>query len=141
MRFLYHGVRAALFRSGRGEIQLDLRLNVKGLSFKGRGGTMARKPVLFIPGFPASELIQTSTDRIIFPPSTGDLLDPQRRQEIVDLLVGPDDPPGDVVAGEPIRDLLGIAKQAQSLYDILRNRYGYTTSSGDNFRPLGWDWR
>ncbi|HEY0512324.1 MAG TPA: hypothetical protein VGH73_10495 [Thermoanaerobaculia bacterium] len=102
---------------------------------------MARKPVLFIPGFPASELIQTSTDRIIFPPSIGDLLDPQRRQEIVDLLVGPDDPPGDVVAGEPIRDLLGIAKQAQSLYDILRNRYGYTTSSGDNFRPLGWDWR
>jgi pimeloyl-ACP methyl ester carboxylesterase len=102
---------------------------------------MARKPVVFIPGFPASELIRKSTGQVIFPPSIPDLLDPQKRQEIVDLLVGPDDPPGDVVAGEPIRDILGIAKQAQSLYDILRNRYGYTTSSGDNFRPLGWDWR
>jgi pimeloyl-ACP methyl ester carboxylesterase len=103
---------------------------------------MARKPVIFIPGFPASELIQTSTDRTIFPPSIPDLLDPRKRQEIVDLLVGPDDPPGDVVAGEPIRDVLGIAKQAQSLYDILRSgTYGYTIPGGDNFRPLGWDWR
>jgi pimeloyl-ACP methyl ester carboxylesterase len=102
---------------------------------------MSRKPVLFIPGFPASELRQVSTGRTIFPPSIPDLLSPQHRQEIVDLLVGPDNPPGNIVAGEPIRDLLGIAKQAQSLYDILRNLYGYTTSSGDNFRPLGWDWR
>ncbi len=102
---------------------------------------MTRKPILFIPGFPSSELRQVSTGRTIFPPSIGDLLTSQGRQQIVDLLVGPDNPPGDIVAGEPIRDLLGIAKQAQSLYDILRNIYGYTTSSGDNFRPLGWDWR
>jgi Lecithin:cholesterol acyltransferase len=100
-----------------------------------------RKPILFIPGFPASELRQVSTGRTIFPPSLGDLFDGDRRQQIVALLVGPDNPQGDIVAGEPIRDLLGIAKQAESLYDILRNLYGYTTSSGDNFRPLGWDWR
>lgn len=103
---------------------------------------MARKPVVFIPGFPASEILQRSKKRRLFPPSLEDLIDPGRRREIVDLLVGPDDPPGDIVAGEPIRDLLGIAKQAQSLYDILRsNRYGYTTEGGDNFRPVGWDWR
>ncbi|MFL6234218.1 MAG: lipase/acyltransferase domain-containing protein [Thermoanaerobaculia bacterium] len=103
---------------------------------------MTRKPVVFIPGYPASELIQRSKRRTVFPPSVGDLLDPRKHQEIVDLLVGPDDPPGDIVAGEPIRDVLGIAKQAQSLYDLLRsNRYGYTIEGGDNFRPVGWDWR
>lgn len=109
---------------------------------------MIPKPVLFIPGFPASELFQRTTSRKIYPPSVGDLLDPQRSQEIVDLLVGPDNPPEDIVAGEPIAELLGepfgdflgIGKQAQSLYDILRT-YNYTTPSGDNFRPLGWDWR
>src|SRR5262249_45433003 len=103
---------------------------------------MARKPILFIPGFPGSELLQQSTGRTIFPPSVGDLLTHQQKKEPLDLLVGPDNPPGDIVAGEPIRDVLGIAKQAQSLYDILRsNRYGYTTEGGDNFRPVGWDWR
>ena len=102
---------------------------------------MARKPVLFIPGFPASELIQTSTGKLVFPPDPFDLLSAARRQEIVDLLVGPDNPPGDIVAGEPIRDVLGIAKQAQSLYDILDRTYGYTIPEGDDFRPLGWDWR
>src|SRR5262249_47689940 len=106
------------------------------------GAGMAKKPVVYIPGFPASELFQRSRNRKIFPPALGDLLDPDKRRELVALLVGPDDPPGDIVAGEPIRDLLGIAKQAQSLYDILRsNRYGYTIHSGDNFRPVGWDWR
>jgi len=103
---------------------------------------MARKPVVFIPGLPASELRQISKNRTFFPPSLGDLLDPEKKKRLIALLVGPDDPPGDIVAGDPIRDVLGIAKQAQSLYDILRsNRYGYTINSGDNFRPVGWDWR
>jgi hypothetical protein len=49
-------------------------------------------------------------------------------------------PADDLVAGEPIRDVLGIAKQAQSLYERLQE-YGYTIGSGDNFRAIGWDWR
>jgi pimeloyl-ACP methyl ester carboxylesterase len=103
---------------------------------------MPRKPVVFIPGYPASELFQKSKNRTIFPPDLGDLLDPQKRSALVALLAGPDNPPGDIVAGPPIRDLLGIAKQAQSLYDILRSsRYGYTIDTGDNFRAAGWDWR
>ncbi len=103
---------------------------------------MARKPVVFIPGYPASEIVQRSTGDTIFPPSPMDLMDPARRAEIVALLSGPDDPPGDLVAGEPIRDVLGIAKQAQSLYDILGSpRYGYAIPHGDDFRPVGWDWR
>jgi pimeloyl-ACP methyl ester carboxylesterase len=103
---------------------------------------MPQKPVIFIPGYPASELVQTSKNRKFFPPNLDDLLDPDKRRQLVALLVGPDNPPGDIVAGEPIRDILGIAKQAQSLYDILRsNRYGYTIHGGTNFRPVGWDWR
>src|SRR6202035_737637 len=102
---------------------------------------MPTKPVIFIPGFPASKLLQTSTNRTIFPPSIGDLLDGDKRRALIALLKGPDNPPGDIVAGEPIRDILGIAKQAQALYDILSGRYGYTIPGGDNFRPVGWDWR
>jgi hypothetical protein len=101
---------------------------------------MAVKPVVFVPGFPASELRQRSTGRLLFPPALSDLLDPARKRELLRLLVGPDDPPGDVVAGEPIRDILGIAKQAQSLYDLLRD-FGYTPLDDDLFRPVGWDWR
>lgn len=44
------------------------------------------------------------------------------------------------MAGEPIRGVLGIAKQAQSLYDVLRE-YGYTAADGSLLAPLGWDWR
>ena len=43
--------------------------------------------------------------------------------------------PGDLVAGPPILDVLGIAKQAQSLYDIL-DKYG-----DSKFEAVGWDWR
>ena len=101
---------------------------------------MARKPVVFVPGFPASELHQRSTGRTLFPPALSDLLDSARKAELLRLLIGPDDPPGDIVAGEPIRDILGIAKQAQSLYDRLRD-FGYTPMGDDLFRPVGWDWR
>lgn len=102
---------------------------------------MPAKPVVFIPGFVASQLIQKSKNRVIFPPSVGDLLDKDKKQRLVRLLSGPDEPPGDIVAGEPIRGILNISKQAESLYDILRT-YGYSTSEPDQFfAPVGWDWR
>jgi hypothetical protein len=98
------------------------------------------KPVVFVPGFPASELRLAATGEVIFPPALGDFLSAARKQRLVRLLTGPDDPPGSVVAGEPIRVVLNIAKQAQTLYDILGG-YGYTTLGGSNFAPVGWDWR
>jgi pimeloyl-ACP methyl ester carboxylesterase len=102
---------------------------------------MPLKPVVFIPGFPASELRQTSRRRTIFPPSLVDLLDREKKKELVRLLVGPDEPPGDIVAGEPIRGVMDVAKQAQSLYDILQQHFGYTVQGGDDLAPIGWDWR
>jgi hypothetical protein len=50
-------------------------------------------------------------------------------------------PPPKIVAGQPIRRVMMIAKQAESLYDLLRSRFGYTIESGTNFRAIGWDWR
>jgi pimeloyl-ACP methyl ester carboxylesterase len=101
---------------------------------------MPLKPVVFVPGFPASELKQKSKKRTIFPPSIDDLLDKEKKRELIRLLAGPDDPPGDIVAGEPIRGVLPVAKQAQSLYDVLRE-FGYTTQDGTLLAPIGWDWR
>jgi pimeloyl-ACP methyl ester carboxylesterase len=101
---------------------------------------MPQKPVVFVPGFPASELLRKSNGQKIFPPQLGDLLNATKKQRLIRLLCGPDSPPGAIVAGEPIRDVLGIAKQAQSLYERLQE-YGYTIGSGDNFRAVGWDWR
>jgi pimeloyl-ACP methyl ester carboxylesterase len=100
----------------------------------GTGEATMPKPIVFIPGFPASELHDENGDTV-FPPSPGTLLDPARKQEFFDRML---DIPGHLVAGPPIRSVLGIAKQAQSLYDIL-NRFGYGSSS--DFTPLGWDWR
>jgi pimeloyl-ACP methyl ester carboxylesterase len=102
---------------------------------------MPLKPVVFIPGFPASELRLAATGEVIFPPPLGTFFDDAAKQRLLRLLTGPDDPPGSVVAGEPIRTVLDIAKQAQSLYDLLTGTYGYTTSGGTNFAPVGWDWR
>lgn len=102
---------------------------------------MPLKPVVFIPGFPASELRQMSRRRTIFPPSLTNLLDREKKKELVRLLVGPDNPPGDIVAGEPIRGVMEIAKQAQSVYDILRQHFGYTVQGGNDLAPVGWDWR
>lgn len=98
-----------------------------------------RKPVLFIPGFPASELRDRSTGQIVFPPSLSTLIDPQKKAELIQRLTTV---PGDLVSGPPIRDVLGIAKQAQSLYDVLGGRFGYETSDlSDDFAAVGWDWR
>jgi hypothetical protein len=101
---------------------------------------MALKPVVFIPGFPASELRRKASNRAVYPPSLADLIDADKKKRLVELL-SMDPPSADLVAGEPIRRVTAIAKQAESLYDILRQRYGYTIDAGDNFRAIGWDWR
>ena len=97
------------------------------------------KPVVFVPGFPASEL-RDANGRTVFPPSPGTLLDSTRKKAFFDAML---DIPGGLVAGPPIRSILGIAKQAQSLYDILA-RLGYTIANegaSADFAPIGWDWR
>ena len=101
---------------------------------------MARKPVLFIPGFPASELHDSVSGQTVFPPSLTTLLDPQKKRAFLNQIV---DIPGTLIAGPPILATLGIAKQAQSLYAILDDHYGYDTSglSPRDFAPIGWDWR
>lgn len=91
------------------------------------------KPIVFIPGFPASEL-RDQNGSIVFPPTPGTLLDNKRKKAFFAQML---DIPGNLVAGPPIRSVLGIAKQAQSLYDVLK-RLGYTDA---DFTPVGWDWR
>jgi Lecithin:cholesterol acyltransferase len=91
------------------------------------------KPLVFIPGFPASEL-RDKSGTTVFPPSPGTLLDSKRKKAFFEAML---DIPGQLVAGPPIRSFLGIAKQAQSLYDIL-GRLGYKDT---DFTPVGWDWR
>ena len=101
---------------------------------------MARKPVIFIPGFPASELEDGVSGRTVFPPSLTTLLDSQKRRAFLNEIVVV---PGTLIAGLPITTALGIAKQAQSLYDILGGHYGYDISGLNprDFAPIGWDWR
>jgi pimeloyl-ACP methyl ester carboxylesterase len=98
-----------------------------------------KKPVIFVPGFPASEL-RDANNAIVFPPSPGTLLSSKRKKEFFAAMLNM---PGNLVAGPPIRTVLGIAKQAQSLYDILA-RMGYTIpnqGASVDFAPIGWDWR
>lgn len=97
------------------------------------------KPVVFIPGLPASELWRVEPNEMIFPPSLGMLLDDNRRAQLMSDLCNTAST--NIVAGQPIRLVMLVAKQAQSLYDILRSRFGYTIGSGSNFRAVGWDWR
>ncbi len=101
---------------------------------------MARKPVVFIPGFPASELHDGASGRTVFLPSLTTLLDSAKKQKFIGEVI---DVPGALIAGPPITTILGIAKQAQSLYDIVGGHFGYDTSSVNprEFAPIGWDWR
>ncbi|HMC21164.1 MAG TPA: hypothetical protein VKL19_04925, partial [Thermoanaerobaculia bacterium] len=100
---------------------------------------MARKPVLFIPGFPASELRNKTSGATVFPPSLATLINPGKKAALIQSLITV---PGNLTAGPPIRDILGIAKQAQSLYDILGGKFGYDTSDlSSEFAAIGWDWR
>lgn len=97
------------------------------------------KPIVFIPGFPASEL-RNQQGEVVFPPSPGTLLSKTRKKAFLQAMLAI---PGDLVAGPPIRSILGIAKQAQSLYDLLSGM-GYTIAPdgpSTDFAPVGWDWR
>ena len=97
---------------------------------------MTRKPVIFIPGFPASELHDSTTGEKLFPPSPADLLNPTRKEALLTKLAKV---PGNVEAGPPILATIRLlAPAAQTLYDILRGRYGYNDNT---FIPIGWDWR
>lgn len=96
---------------------------------------MPRLPIVFIPGFIATELL--SGNRVVFPPTQGTLSDPDRKARFIDLVCDLDE----LETGEPVRDIFfGLSKQAQSLYDLLRD-YGYTTSDRRQFAAVGWDWR
>src|ERR1051325_7521674 len=101
---------------------------------------MVRKPVVFIPGDPASELHRHPSGETLFPPSLPSLLDPAKKAA---LLAELETVPGDVVAGLPIASILGgVVQEAQSIYNILRDQYGYDVSSASNdFVPIRWDWR
>ncbi|MGK2856807.1 MAG: lipase/acyltransferase domain-containing protein, partial [Thermoanaerobaculia bacterium] len=95
-----------------------------------------RPPVIFIPGFPASELVDAAND-VVFPPSLKTLVSSTKKQKFLDAVTDL----AQLRAGEPIRDtFFGIEKQAQSLYDILR-LYGYSINDPAEFRAIGWDWR
>jgi len=94
------------------------------------------KPAIFIPGFPASELLDKNTGAKLFPPAIGDLLDPVKKQALLNKL---STVPGDVVAGPPIEATIRVLKPAaSSLYDLLRAHYGYDAAT---LLPIGWDWR
>ncbi|MGK2856350.1 MAG: lipase/acyltransferase domain-containing protein, partial [Thermoanaerobaculia bacterium] len=95
-----------------------------------------RPPVIFIPGFPASELLDAAND-VVFPPSLKTVASSTKKQKFLDAVTDL----AQLRAGEPIREtFFGIEKQAQSLYDILR-LYGYSTNNPTEFRAIGWDWR
>lgn len=101
---------------------------------------MANKPVVFVPGFPASELWRIKPERMLFPFGLDDIGTPKKRKDLVDALRDVSSPPS-IEARQPIRRVLMVAKQAESLYDVLR-KFGYSTSSkSPNFRAVGWDWR
>lgn len=101
---------------------------------------MPRKPLIFIPGFPSSELHDEVTGEVLFPPPLLKLLDPVKKAALLAKLRTI---PGDVVAGLPITALLGgIVQEAQSIYNILRDQYGYDVGlASSDFIPIGWDWR
>ncbi len=105
---------------------------------------MPNKPVVFIPGFIATKLKFRPTNWTLFPPNPLDLLDAQKKQQLVELLSSPkfDDPNDDVQPDEPIRNILGITQQADALYSLLTSHFGYDTSAeSTDFRAVGWDWR
>lgn len=91
------------------------------------------KPLVFIPGFPASEL-RDGNGCVVFPPDLRTLTSAKRRKSFFGAMLNI---PGNLVAGPPIRSVMGIAKQAQSLYDVLA-RLHYPAQ---DITPVGWDWR
>lgn len=109
------------------------------------------RPVIFVPGFPGTDLAQVQPgggQRKIFARLTL-LTQPGPKAEELRLLRGPADPEADdgIVPVQPIRralrllDVVDLAKQAESLYEVLQ-AIGYDTRRrNDFFSPFGWDWR
>lgn len=98
------------------------------------------KPVLFIPGYPGTHILERGTGKKVFLNIPG-LLHPASKKRILKQLEAPDDLTAldPLVAGDPIRRLANflffdLAKQADSLYDMLG------TIGIDPVR-FGWDWR
>lgn len=96
------------------------------------------KPVIFIPGYPGTEL-RTRQGKKIFVKLSSFLPTPDEATLL--RLEGPDDLSIDdgIVAGEPIPKLfrfliIDLAKQAASLYEILKKL-------GVDPVKFGWDWR
>ena len=97
---------------------------------------MARKPVVFIPGFPATELLDAQTREKLFPPTWWQTLPfLTYKKKLLDRLISDRD---GVVAGDPILKVTALAKQASSLYDNLAH-LGYDMAT--DFQAVGWDWR
>ena len=97
---------------------------------------MPRPPIVFIPGFPASELRNANGTTFFPPPSLQTLADPVKKKKFIETITDLNQ----LTAGPPILHVLQIAKQAQSLYDILTS-YGYSIANAAEFAPIGWDWR
>ncbi len=107
-----------------------------------------RPPLVFVPGFPASSLEIRADHWKVFPPALDELLVSAKKKRILAALAGPDvaDADDGVDVRSPIRysievPILDIGKEAQSLYDLLEDRFGYDTHRGTDFRGVGWDWR
>src|SRR4051794_22847649 len=96
------------------------------------------KPAIFIPGFPASELLDTNR-HVVFPPSLSTLTNAAAKAAFITEVL---DIPGGLSAGMPIPSVAGgLVPEAQSLYEILAT-FGYDiTPASTNFKPIGWDWR
>ncbi len=98
------------------------------------------KPTFYVPGLPGSHLLDRQTGKKLFLNILA-LLSSQAKNQVLRRLKGPDDlvQGDDVVAGHPIRRatrllVFDIAKQADSLHDILR-------AAGVDSAKFGWDWR
>jgi hypothetical protein len=111
---------------------------------------MPPKPLVFVPGLPGSIIKEQAGDAELFPlPALVDMTADRRGK-----LSGPDDPNADdgIVAGDPVSNVIpglkssfidfsGSLKLADSLYALLAG-LGYTTQPfGQDFQPVGWDWR
>jgi|CXWL01.1.fsa_nt_gi hypothetical protein len=109
------------------------------------------RPVLFVPGFPGTDLEREfpgGNRQKIFARVTL-LTQPGTKADVLPRLRGPADPDAadGVVPVQPIRrairlfDLVDLAQQAESLYGVL-DAIGYDTRrKNDLFCPFGWDWR
>lgn len=106
---------------------------------------MARKPAVFVPGFPGCSLHDTIHERDIFPPALSDLAPVAKKRRALARLQGPDDVSVDdgvttngVIEEVEIYGFLTLSREAATLFEIL-GRLGY--ERGEDFVPVPWDWR